>query len=364
MTDFLYIHIPFCKKKCKYCSFISIEDIKLIDEYIAALLCHIKSNYKGEKLKTIYIGGGTPSLLNVNQIRQILKVLNFDSSTEITMEVNPSDVNFEYLQGLRNAGINRLSLGIQSFDDGLLSLIGRRHTSAQAEQAVLSAQKAGFTNINADVIYGLPSQTLQNYKDTLKKLIDLEVEHISLYGLKIEEGCFFFKNPPEDLPDDEMQAEMYLLSCGMLKEAGYEHYEISNFAKNGFSSRHNLNYWDAGEYYGFGAAAHGYSNGIRYANRKNVKEYVENPLELENSHSLSAQERLEEKIFLGFRKLAGINIAEINEEFSIDFEKKYEKIIKKYTELKHIQKTSNGYKLTENGALLSNYFLSEFLDCY
>ena len=223
-------------------------------------------------------------------------------------------------------------------------------------------KNAGFENINADVIYGLPSQSLSNYENTLKKLIDTNIPHISLYGLKIDEGCFFFNNMPDSLPDDEVQAQMYKLSCRLLGDAGYSHYEISNFAKKGYSSRHNLNYWNAQEYYGVGAAAHGYLCGRRYANNKDVVQYIKNPLNTEFDQILSEREKLEEAVFLGFRKLDGINTAEINKKFSINFDEKYADIIKKYTELKHIEKTNNGYKLTKDGILLSNYFLSEFLE--
>ena len=362
MAKSLYIHIPFCKKKCRYCSFVSIENVSLIGEYLDALLKHIKTEYKNEKLGTIYIGGGTPSLLEPRQVKKILDTLNFDGKTEVTFEANPSDVDLNYLNALRNAGVTRLSLGVQSFDDELLSLIGRRHDSACAHHAIELAREAGFENINADVIYGLPSQTLANYEKTLQKLVELDVPHISLYGLKIEDGCFFYRNMPDKLPDDEMQAEMYKLSCSLLKKKGYVHYEISNFAKKGFCSRHTLNYWKAEEYYGFGAAAHGYLNGERYENKKNVPEYIKNPLEPENKYALSEKEKLEETIFLGFRKADGIDVSEINEKFSVDFDTKYSDIIKKYSALNHIEKTEKGYKLTEDGILLSNYFLSEFVD--
>ena len=361
MPKSLYIHIPFCKTKCKYCSFVSITKTDLIEEYINALCRQIKFQYKGELLRTLYIGGGTPSILALKDISKILKLLNFDNSTEVTMECNPSDLDKNYLKELKNLGVNRLSLGVQAFDDKLLKIIGRRHNAQKAEDVVKMAQDSGFDNISIDLIYGLPSQDVARYKETLQKAIEQKVSHISLYGLKIEEGCYFYKNFPKNLPDDEVQAQMHKLSKQILEKHGFIHYEISNFAKKGFSSKHNLNYWKAKEYYGFGAAAHGYVDKVRYANTTNIESYIQNPLMLSDIHFLSEQERLEETIFLGFRKFDGIDVEAINTEFGINFEDKYKKILQKYSNLKHIEKTVKGYKLTEEGILLSNYFLSEFL---
>lgn len=361
MPKSLYIHIPFCKSRCKYCSFVSTTKTSLIEEYVNALCRQIKFQYKGELLRTLYIGGGTPSVLAVKDIEKILNLLKFNGSTEVTIECNPSDLDTNYLKELKYLGVNRLSLGVQAFDDELLKMIGRRHNVQKAEDAVKMVKASGFDNINIDLIYGLPSQDLARYEKTLEKALAQEVQHISLYGLKIEEGCYFYKHYPQNLPDDEVQAQMHKLSKQILEEHGFIHYEISNFAKQGFSSRHNLNYWEAKEYYGFGTAAHGYIDKVRYANTSNIESYIQNPLMLSDIHFLSAQERLEETIFLGFRKFDGIDVETINAEFGIDFEDKYKKILQKYSNLKHIEKTAKGYKLTEEGILLSNYFLSEFL---
>ena len=362
MTQNVYIHIPFCTKKCSYCSFISYESLNLKNIYVDALSQEIKKRYQGEKLKTLYVGGGTPSILSINDFEHILKPFCYDDTTEVTVELNPNDADKDYLKGLLKLGVNRLSIGVQVFDDNILTKIGRRHTAKEAKNAVEYAKHAGFKNISIDLIYGLPEQTIESYEQTLLEAINLDVQHISLYGLKIEEGCTFFNKRPDFLPDDDAQADMYILSKEILNKNGFNHYEISNFAKEGYESKHNLNYWNNGEYYGFGVAAHGNQNNVRYENSTNINTYINAPEIPANTTTLTTSEKLEEKIFLGFRKLKGINIAEIKSEFNINFEKKYSKILAKYLQLKHIEKTNNGYKLTQNGILLSNNFLSEFID--
>ena len=356
-----YIHIPFCKQKCKYCSFVSYPKIGLIEEYLIALKQEILNRYKGEPLKTLYIGGGTPSLLTSEQINSILTLFNLSENTEITIELNPETVTFDYLSDLKNIGINRLSFGCQTFDDEILKYIGRRHGSQDVKNAVKYAQKVGFDNISLDFIYGLPNQTIEMFEDDLKTTIKLDISHISLYGLKIDEDCYFAKNPPENLPDDDIQADMYLKAIEILKENGFEHYEISNFSKKGFNSKHNLNYWNNNTYYGFGCSAHGYENETRYANETNLEKYIQNPTLPKISHILTNQEKLEEEIFLGFRKMSGINIKEINKKFEIDFCGKYKKIIDKYTSLKYLSETNAGFRLTNEGILISNVILSEFI---
>ena len=357
-----YIHIPFCKSKCKYCSFVSFTEFELKDEYLNALEKEIKYSYKNEKLNTLYFGGGTPSLLNTQEFCKLIKLFNIDKYTEITAELNPETITPEYLYDLKTIGINRLSFGCQTFNDEILKSIGRRHLSKDIENCVNFAQKAGFENISLDLIYGLPEQTLNDFENDLIKALSLGVSHISLYGLKIDEGCYFYKFPPLHLPDEDLQADMYLKAVEILRKNDFEHYEISNFAKNGFESKHNINYWNNNTYYGFGAAAHGYENGIRYSNTNNLKEYINNPEIHKNTRKLSLQEQLEEEIFLGFRKMEGINTEKINNKFNIDFRKKYAATLKKYISYKYLSETNSGFKLTENGVLVSNVILSEFLE--
>ena len=354
MVKNAYIHIPFCKSKCKYCSFVSYPKLEIKEQYLNALKQEIEHNYKGETLDTLYFGGGTPSLLKVDEFKKLLSLFNFNEQTEITAELNPETLTQEYLNDLKAIGINRVSLGCQSFDDNILKLIGRRHTSIQVDSAVKFAQNAGFDNISLDFIYGLPNQTIDMFANDLKHATFLGVQHISLYGLKIDEGCYFYTRMPENLPDEDTQADMYLKAIEILKN--YEHYEISNFGK---PSRHNLNYWNNNNYYGFGAAAHGYIGNIRYSNPENLDDYIKNPAKHLTENILTKQEQLEEEIFLGFRKMKGLDIQQINEKFDIDFEKKYEKILEKYQEF--IRKTQNGYALNTNGILISNTILSEFI---
>lgn len=360
MTTSTYIHIPFCRQKCFYCSFVSFACPELIPEYLDALGKEIKQFYKGEHLKTIYLGGGTPSILSCGQIEKLLKPLNFSNSTEVTMELNPEHLEKKYLAELKKLGVNRLSLGCQSFDREILSAIGRKHTPQEVETAVKIALETGFENISLDFIYGLPNQTKEGFRKDLIKAKTLGIQHISLYGLKIDEGCYFYKNPPQNIADEDLQAEMYLAAIETL--SGFEHYEISNFALKGFESRHNLNYWNNENYYGFGAAAHGYENGERYSNHETLKDYINAPLEKPYRHNLSAQEKLEEEIFLGFRRLEGINCKKINEKFGINFEEKYSKILEKYFSSGHLEKTGCGWKLTNSGILVSNVILSEFIE--
>ncbi len=362
MANNVYIHIPFCKSKCKYCSFVSFPCIELKENYIKALEKEITNSYKNEPLKTLYFGGGTPSLLTPNEISKIISKFNINQNTEVTLELNPETVDTKYFKAIKKTGINRLSFGCQTFDDKILKAIGRIHSSKDVENRIYDAKSTGFTNISLDLIYGLPTQTIDSFEKDLKKTIALDINHISLYGLKIEQNCYFYQHPPKNLPDEDTQADMYLKAIEILSGHNFEHYEISNFAKKGFESKHNLNYWDNNSYYGFGVAAHGYTNQERYYNTSNIQEYIKNPLNNKTLHKLSVQEQLEEEIFLGFRKIEGINVEKINKKFYIDFREKYAQIIKKYIDYKYLKETNTGFTLTTEGILISNLILSEFLE--
>lgn len=363
MVKSAYIHIPFCRQKCNYCSFVSFAKPELIADYIVALKSEIKHFYKGETINTLYFGGGTPSLLKVANFEEILELFNLRKETEITAELNPENLTLEYLSGLKKVGINRLSLGCQTFDEEILRLIGRRHSAFDVENSVKMAQEIGFDNISLDFIYGLPNQTIQSFAHDLIRAKALGIQHVSLYGLKVEEGSAFYKNIPENLADDDLQAEMYLKAIETLDD--FEHYEISNFARTeglNFKSKHNLNYWNNENYYGFGVAAHGYVGNVRYNNSTNLDEYLRNPLVHVSENQLSETEKLEEEIFLGLRKIDGINIKTIERKFGIDFEKKFDAVLKKYLESGHILKCDDNYRFSIAGILVSNYILSEFLD--
>lgn len=359
MVSSAYIHIPFCKSKCKYCSFVSFNKPNLIQEYIAYLKKEIEFYYRKEPLETLYFGGGTPSLLSIEQVFEILSCFNLDKICEITMELNPDDVSLEYLRELKNIGINRISIGSQTFNDDILMLIGRRHNACDIKKAVLCGKEAGFANISVDLMYGLPTQKLSDLETDLKSFLELDIQHISTYGLKIEENSFFGKNPPKDLPDDDIQADMYEKINNILANNGFIRYEISNFAKEGYHSRHNMNYWNNAEYYGFGVASHGYLDENRYSNVCTIEKYIENCTEREFSHKVTLQEKLEEEIFLGLRKTKGLNIKEINQKYEINFENKYAKILSKYSAF--LEKTPQGYAFNLHGVLLSNQILAEFL---
>lgn len=362
MVKNVYIHIPFCKSKCKYCSFISYPKIELKEQYINALIKEIQTKYNGELLNTLYFGGGTPSILTIDEFSKIINLFNINKSTEITSELNPETITSEYLKGLKKCGINRLSFGCQTFDDKILKLIGRQHSSNDVKNAVKLAQNTDFENISLDFIYGLPQQTIDGFENDLKTAISLNIQHISLYGLKIDENCYFYKNPPLNLPDEDTQADMYIKAIETMTNNDFLHYEISNFAKDSFQSRHNLNYWDNNTYYGFGVSAHGYENGARYFNPTTLDEYINNPTIHKSSHKLSKQEQLEEEIFLGFRKMSGINVENINKKFNIDFRKKYTTTIGKYLSYKYLKETNVGFALTDSGILISNVILAEFLN--
>lgn len=362
MVKSAYIHIPFCKQKCHYCSFISFPKLEKKEQYLIALKKQIQTEYKGEELKTLYFGGGTPSLLKPEEIKKVINLFNLANDAEITLELNPETVNEKYFQELTNTRINRLSIGSQSFNDEILRTIGRRHKADDITRTVKEAQNSGFKNISLDFIYGLPNQTIENFIEDLKKATELNIQHISLYGLKIDEDCYFAKFPPKNLADDEMQSTMYLNAIETLTSLGFEHYEISNFCRTNKSSRHNVTYWQNEEYYGFGLAAHGYINGIRYSNITNLSDYLNNPCEKDYKQTLSTQEQLEEEIFLGLRLTKGINIKEIEKKFSINFHKKYSHIIQKYKADNLLDIENDYIKFTKEGILVSNYILADFIE--
>lgn len=363
MTSNAYIHIPFCVKKCDYCAFVSYNKLQRKKDYINALLKEISQRYKGESLKTLYFGGGTPSLLSADEVGEVISCFNFESGAEIAFEVNPNKLKYEYLCALIKAGVNRLSIGVQDFNDDRLAQIGRLHNEKDVYEAVSNARKAGFKNISVDLIYGLPNQTLKDFEIALEKAAALGIEHISLYGLKIEDGTKFSLNIPKNLPDDDLQADMYLLAGDVLRLAGFNKYEISNFCREGFESKHNLNYWNANTYYGFGCAAHGYENGCRYENEVDLEKYIQNPLKKLSMSNLSECDMLEEKIFLGFRKAQGINTKSIKERFGYDFDAQNGADIVKFLDSGHVVKTTEGYALSDKGFLVSNVILCQFVSC-
>ncbi len=357
MTEHAYIHIPFCIRKCKYCSFVSGEDIERKEQYLEALFKEIKVKYKSELLKTLYFGGGTPSLLSFEDINKIISLFNLSHDCEITLEANPETVKENIF---KKYNVNRISLGVQSFNDNILKIIGRNHSEKTIYKAVEIIKKSGFKNISIDLIYGLPFQTKEIFKSDIEKALELNINHISSYGLKIEKGSFFYKNPPSTLPDEEMQADLFLFMSKKLKENGFNHYEISNFAKESFESRHNLCYWKNKNYYGFGLNASAYVGNIRSKNQSLMNEYVKDPTKLEENIILTPAQIMEDEIFLALRLKDGIDISKFNKKFNINFIEKYKNILIKYKD--YLILKDNKFSLNENGMLISNEIMSEFIN--
>ncbi len=321
MAGYLYIHIPFCLKKCIYCDFYSVSDSKFIIGAYMTALCkelEMRKEYIG-KLCGIYIGGGTPSILKEKDIATIMDKIrstcHISAAAEITSEANPGTLTESGIKGMLNAGINRISIGVQSLRDKELSLLGRMHDAAEAIAAVTTARKGGFGNISLDLIYGIPGQDLVSWKRTLEKIVSLHSEHISAYELTPEKNTVLYEQLEKGrlhLPDEDEVAEMYYTAIDILTEAGYKHYEISNFALPNLQCRHNLNYWDRGEYLGIGAGAHSFLNGRRISNICDVRQYIHD-VELGTSPIaeetlLTRREEIEETLFLGLRKTDGFDI--------------------------------------------------------
>jgi oxygen-independent coproporphyrinogen-3 oxidase len=269
----LYIHIPFCKRKCPYCDFYSVTGFSLVYDYIDAV-CRNLAAYDGLVFDTVYFGGGTPSLLPAAFFAQMLEHLEFAENAEVTVEVNPDSTTPEFLHNLREAGVNRLSVGVQSLFDDDLKTLGRLHNTDKAIQTLKAAKSAGFNNISADLMIALPGQTEARIAEAIAQLADLSVNHISAYLLKIENGTPFFSNTPADLPDDERTADLYLFTVSELEKHGFAQYEISNFAKPGFKSRHNTAYWLCREYIGIGPGAHSYFGGKRFAAERDLDAFI------------------------------------------------------------------------------------------
>ena len=310
----LYVHIPFCKKRCKYCDFFSTTRLERQEAYVAALVKEIaaRKDEAGEPIRTVYIGGGTPSTLAPQNIARIVEAAGIEQAEEITMELNPGDATPAYMQALRNIGINRLSIGIQSFQDDLLTLIGRRHNAQQAINAVRMAQEAGFTNLSIDLMYALPTQTMAAWQADIDTALSLGVQHISSYGLIYEQGTALTKAVEDgtlDAIDEETENAMYDSLCERLKQAGFVHYEVSNFALPGYEAKHNSRYWDHTPYIGVGAGAHTYVPPVRSWNKEDLEAYIEGAVTgdgLRESETLSETDLYNERIMLGLRTNRGI----------------------------------------------------------
>ena len=376
----IYIHIPFCKRKCNYCDFISYTNkCDKIEDYINCLEKEInKFDFSKYNVTTIYIGGGTPSYINSKYIKQIMntiyKKLELEKKKlkdiEITIEVNPGTVTKQKLQDYKNAGINRLSIGLQVVQDRLLKLLGRIHTFDDFINTYNIAKEVGIDNINVDLMFGLPNQSIKDLKESLNKIIKLNPNHISTYSLIVEEGTKIFtqiENNELQLPDEELERNMYWYVKNTLELNKYNHYEISNFSKKGKESKHNMNCWNQGEYIGFGIAAHSYLNNIRFSNTNNLEEYIKNinNNELEKNKIIEEEQTLEDKkkefMMLGFRKIEGVNISKFKEKFVDNPIFIYKEKLNKLVEEGLIEIDLDNIKLTNKGIDFANIVFEEFI---
>lgn len=372
----IYIHIPFCKSKCSYCDFTSFANKeKMVEKYIKCLKKEIEENKEDNCIvDTIYIGGGTPSFVDSKYIKEIIETIKskfeIEKEAEITIEVNPGTVNEQKLNDYIKVGINRISIGLQSTNNKILKQIGRIHTYEEFLNTYNLVRKVRFKNINVDLMLALPNQTLEELEESVEKVIKLNPEHISVYSLILEEGTKMeelVNNKKVELPSDELERKMYWNIKTKLEQNGYIHYEISNFSKKGFESKHNMNCWNQKEYLGFGLAAHSYINNERFCNTNNIEEYIKN---VENNNVKSniqiceiqnEEEKKKEYMLLGLRKIEGVNIGEFKNKFVDNPIYLYRKELEKLVNEDLIEIDLNNIKLTNKGLDLANLVWEEFV---
>ena len=366
-----YVHIPFCTQICYYCDFskVFIKN-QPVDSYLEHLLEEFQS-YDIQKLRTLYIGGGTPTALSASQLEVLLKGLtkNLDLSVleELTIEANPGDLDADKIAVLKNSAVNRVSLGVQTFDDKMLKKIGRSHLEKDIYENIDRLKLAGFDNISIDLIYALPGQTMKQVKENVAKAIGLDIPHMSLYSLILENHTVFMNRMRRGklpLPKEELEAEMFEYIIVELERVGFEHYEISNFSKPGFESRHNLMYWDNAEYYGIGAGASGYVNGVRYKNHGPIRHYLsaveEGNARITEEH-LSQKEQMEEEMFLGLRKKSGVSMARFEEKFGRSFDGLYGEIVRDLVQQGLMQIDGDRVRMTKRGLFLGDTVAERFI---
>ncbi len=368
----LYVHIPFCKSKCRYCDFNSFANCDgHIAPYFSALMCEAQAwakREKNRKFDTLYFGGGTPSYVNPKLLGEtasaLLSAFDFAEDTEVTVECNPATIDFEGFVMLKKSGVNRLSIGLQSADNDALKTLGRIHTVQDFEKCFDSARKAGFENISLDLMYGLPNMTMAKWEYSLKKAIEFEPEHISTYALKIEKGTPFYK-AKLDLPDDDLCADMYERSVEILENSGFDRYEISNFAKQGCESRHNLKYWHRVDYLGLGAGAYSCMGDKRFSNHCGLNEYMSavanGGLAVCDSEEVSDAAQMSEFVFLGLRCAEGISLLEFKEKFNCDITDVFGEEIKKYCDWGFMVQSGDRLRFSDKGFFVSNTILADFV---
>ncbi len=392
----LYIHIPFCKKKCNYCDFVSFaKSEEKIEEYINCLICEIKEvaenvkfqfqQKKGDlvNVRSIYIGGGTPSYIDSKYIKQILNTIrnSYDfvmaglidkqeQFPEITIEINPGTVTEEKLKDYKYSGVNRISIGMQATQNRLLTQLGRIHSYQEFETTYLLARKIGFNNINIDFMIGLPNQTIEDIKESLQKIKKLNPEHVSVYSLIVEENTILSKQIEEgtlELPEENKEREMYWTVKNFLEENGYNHYEISNFAKPNRESRHNMDCWNQKEYFGFGVAAHSYVDNVRFSNITDLNSYIENYKHNEPEKNFVFHEKenyldtMKEYLLLGFRKIKGVSKKDFENKFQLPIESIFKLELEELKEKGLILENEDTYYLSDKGIDFANLVFEKFV---
>ena len=366
-----YVHIPFCTQICYYCDFskVFIKN-QPVDAYLEHLIQETRA-YEIGKLRTLYIGGGTPTALSAQQLSYLLtelpKVMDLSEVEEFTIEANPGDLDPDKIAVLKESQVNRVSLGVQTFDNKMLKKIGRSHQEQDIYDNIRHLKQAGFDNISIDLIYALPGQTMDQVKENVAKAIDLNIPHMSLYSLILENHTVFMNRMRRGklpLPKEELEAEMFEYIIEELEKAGFEHYEISNFSKPGFESRHNLVYWDNAEYYGLGAGASGYVDGIRYKNHGPIRHYLEaveaGKARITEEH-LTLEEKMEEELFLGLRKKTGVSKARFEEKFGISFDQRYGQVVASLTEQGLLVPDDKQVRMTKRGLFLGDTVAEKFI---
>ena len=371
----LYVHVPFCKQKCFYCDFNSYANLsRLHPKYTDALIKEMEGfiqQLEGRKISSIYFGGGTPTILGLEHLEKVLQgcLDNFqiENGCEITIEANPETLDLAGLKGLRRMGFNRLSIGFQSLDTRLLPVLGRRHNAQKAIQSFDLAKLAGFKSINIDLMYGIPGQDIISWDSTLKNVLRLKPQHVSIYALTLDPTTHIAKRiRRQELPpvDDDLQVELFNYARDILNIAGYIHYEISNFAKEGYECRHNVLYWRNADYLGLGAGAHSHFGDIRYSNEKDPQRYIERIIGQKSARAkeekLSEKQMLAETIFLGLRLAEGISVSDLNDKFDISLDRMYAHTIEDLKS-KGLLEGEGQLKLTPKGVLLSNEVFSQFV---
>lgn len=373
MTLGLYVHIPFCRHKCLYCDFPSYAGLERYrDGYVQALCRDIAASpYAGEEADTIYIGGGTPSLLAAGDINRILKALRqtfrIADDAEITMEANPDSLDYDKAAALADSGVNRLSLGIQSFSDAMLSFLGRVHTAAQGERAIQAAYDAGIHNLSLDLMYGLPGQTLADVRRDVERLSQLPVVHASIYSLIVEDGTQLkagLEKGDWQLPPDEATEAMARTVHDAMHRYGFHHYEISSYAKGPFESRHNSKYWTYEPYIGFGVSAHSFDGKMRWANVANIPAYIQKAGKgsvVDESVAIDAERAVEDYCFLALRRRAGIDYGDYARRFGKAIEDDFGPVIDQLVRQGLLERTAQGCCLSEEGLGYGNYVFSKFI---